>query len=166
LRSLPVRLACATIASIGLYFVSIELTDQPLSLGSGYEVLNNWLFVEPDLTVWLLAAVFVIRCLAVATTTAGGGVGGVFIPLVIAGAITGRGVAEVVAPNRFALYTLLGIAAFLGAGYRVPLAAVMFVAETTGKPNFVVPALFAAVAAELVMGEQSITAFQRRPGTD
>jgi len=48
----------------------------------------------------------------------------------------------------------------------VPLAAVMFVAETTGKPNFVVPALFAAVAAELVMGEQSITAFQRRPGTD
>ena len=29
------------------------------------------------------------------------------------------------------LYVLLGIAAFLGAGYRVPLAAVMFVAETT-----------------------------------
>ena len=56
--------------------------------------------------------------------------------------------------------------AFLGAGYRVPLAAVMFVAETTGKPNFVVPALIAAVAAELVMGEQSITAFQRRPGQD
>ena len=61
---------------------------------------------------------------------------------------------------------LEGIAAFPGAGYRVPLAAVMFVAETTGKPNFVVPALFAAVAAELVMGDQSITAFQRRPGTD
>jgi CIC family chloride channel protein len=39
----------------------------------------------------------------------------------------------------------------------------MFVAETTGRPNFVVPALFAAVAAELVMGEQSITVFQRRP---
>ena len=66
-------------------------------------------------------------------------------------------------------YTRVGLrfsAAFLGAGYRVPLAAVMFVAETTGKPNFVVPALFAAVAAELVMGDQSITAFQRRPGTD
>jgi len=46
----------------------------------------------------------------------------------------------------------------------VPLAAVMFVAETTGRPNFIVPALFAAVAAELVMGEQSITTYQRRPG--
>jgi CIC family chloride channel protein len=166
LRAMPLRLLVASALSVGLYFVSVELTDQPLSLGSGYEVLRNWLLIEPDLSLWLLASVFVIRCLACAATTAGGGVGGVFIPLVVAGAITGRGVAEVVAPDRFALYTLLGIAAFLGAGYRVPLAAVMFVAETTGKPNFVVPALFAAVAAELVMGEQSITAFQRRPGTD
>ncbi|MEL0193778.1 MAG: chloride channel protein, partial [Acidimicrobiaceae bacterium] len=79
-------------------------------------------------------------------------------------AIVGRAVVEVVHPERFSLYTLIGIAAFLGAGYRVPLAAVMFVAESTGRPNFIVPALFAAVAAELVMGEQSITAFQRRPG--
>ena len=119
-----------------------------------------------DIAVWLLIAVFFIRCLASALTTAGSGVGGVFIPLVVGGGLVGRGIAEVIHPDRAALYTLLGIAAFLGAGYRVPLAAVMFVAETTGKPNFVVPALFAAVAAELVMGDQSITAFQRRPGTD
>jgi len=90
----------------------------------------------------------------------------VFIPLVVGGGLVGRTIAELIHPDRAPLYTLLGIAAFLGAGYRVPLAAVMFVAETTGKPNFVVPALFAAVAAELVMGEQSITAFQRRPGSD
>jgi CIC family chloride channel protein len=55
------------------------------------------------------------------------------------------------------------MAAFLGAGYRVPLAAVMFVAETTGQPGFIVPALFATVADELVMGQQSVTAFQRSP---
>lgn len=59
------------------------------------------------------------------------------------------------------LYVILGMAAFLGAGYRVPLAAVVFVAETTGQPGFIVPALFAAVAGELVMGEQSITQYQR-----
>ena len=99
----------------------------------------------------------------VEVTVAGGGVGGLFVPLVVAGGIVGRGVGEVVHPERFVMYTLLGVAAFLGAGYRVPLAAVMFVAETTGRPGFVVPALFAAVSAELVMGEQSITQFQRRP---
>ena len=147
LRGLPLRLAISSALLVGLFFLSRELTGLPLSLGAGYEV-------------------FVIRSLASAATAAGGGVGGVFIPLVVGGGIVGRTIAELIHPDRAQLYTLLGIAAFLGAGYRVPLAAVMFVAETTGRPNFVVPALFAAVAAELVMGDQSITAFQRRPGTD
>ena len=55
---------------------------------------------------------------------------------------------------------MVGVAAFLGAGYRVPLAAVMFVAETTGRPSFVVPGLLAAVAAELMMGGASVTTYQ------
>jgi CIC family chloride channel protein len=92
---------------------------------------------------------------------AGGGVGGLFIPLVVGGAIVGRMVGEVVNPDDRTLFIIIGMAAFLGAGYRVPLAAVVFVAETTGQPGFIVPALFAAVAAELVMGGQSITPFQR-----
>ena len=166
LRALPIRLFVSSASLIGLFFLSRELTGLPLSLGAGYMVFRDWLFIEADISIQLLVAVFAIRCLASAMTTAGSGVGGVFIPLVVGGGIVGRGVAELIHPDRASLYTLLGIAAFLGAGYRVPLAAVMFVAETTGKPNFVVPALFAAVAAELVMGEQSITVFQRRPGTD
>jgi CIC family chloride channel protein len=56
---------------------------------------------------------------------------------------------------------VIGAAAFLGAGYRVPLAAVVFVAEATGRPGFVVPGLLAAVVAELVMGRESVTAYQR-----
>jgi CIC family chloride channel protein len=101
--------------------------------------------------------------MSTATVVAGGGVGGLFIPLVVGGAIVGRAVGGLVNPNDPTLYVLLGMAAFLGAGYRVPLAAVMFVAESTGQPGFIVPALFAAVAAELVMGDQSITSFQRAP---
>ena len=92
--------------------------------------------------------------------------GGVFIPLVVGGAIVGRIVGDVFNTVDPTLYVLLGMAAFLGAGYRVPLAAVMFVAETTGQPGFIVPALFAAVAADLVMGEVSITTFQRSPVTN
>jgi CIC family chloride channel protein len=166
LRALPLRLFVSSTSLVGLFFLSRELTGLPLSLGAGYSVFRDWLFVERHIAIWLLMAIFVLRCLASAFTTAGSGVGGVFIPLVVGGGITGRGVGELIHEDRVSLYTLLGIAAFLGAGYRVPLAAVMFVAETTGKPNFVVPALFAAVAAELVMGDQSITAFQRRPGQD
>jgi len=49
----------------------------------------------------------------------------------------------------------------LGAGYQVPLAAVMFVAETSGRPGYVVPALVAAVAADLAVGSESVTDYQR-----
>jgi Mg/Co/Ni transporter MgtE len=43
----------------------------------------------------------------------------------------------------------------------VPLAAVMFVAESTGRPEFVVPGLIAAVVAQLVMGNSSVTEYQQ-----
>lgn len=154
------RVALASVTLVGLFVLGRVLTGESLTIGTGYEVIR-WLAEEHAL--WLLAVVFALRCLATAATLAGGGVGGLFVPLVVGGAIVGRGVGDIVNPLDPTLYVLLGIAAFLGAGYRVPLAAVMFVAETTGQPGFIVPALFAAVAGELVMGEQSITTFQRSP---
>ena len=171
LRPLTSRLVVAGMAISSLYFVTRVITaegwnpadGESLTLGSGYEVFA-WLF-EPQ-ALWVLVAVFFLRMFATAATLAGGGVGGVFIPLVVGGALVGRVVGEVFNTVDPALYVLLGIAAFLGAGYRVPLAAVMFVAETTGQPGFIVPALFAAVAADLVMGEVSITTFQRAPVAD
>jgi CIC family chloride channel protein len=45
----------------------------------------------------------------------------------------------------------------------VPLAAVVFVAETTGRPGFIVPGLIAAVAAELMMARSSVTTYQVAP---
>jgi chloride channel protein, CIC family len=160
LRPITMRLAVASVGLAVLFVISRGLTGESLTLGPGFQVFL-WLGTEHAL--WLLAAVFLLRCVATATTLAGGGVGGLFIPLVVGGAIVGRGVGDIVNPLDPTLYVLLGVAAFLGAGYRVPLAAVMFVAETTGQPGFIVPALFAAVAAELVMGDQSITTFQRSP---
>ena len=159
-RPAVVRVALASLTLVVLFVISRGLTGESLTIGTGYEVIR-WLAEEHAL--WLLAVVFALRCLATAATLAGGGVGGLFVPLVVGGAIVGRGVGDIVNPLDPTLYVLLGIAAFLGAGYRVPLAAVMFVAEATGQPGFIVPALFAAVAAELVMGDQSITTFQRSP---
>jgi CIC family chloride channel protein len=155
-----VRVPAATAALVALFVVTRLLTGQSLTLGTGYATIE---WIMDDHALWLLVAIFFIRCLATATTLAGGGVGGLFIPLVVAGAIVGRTIGEVVHPSDPVLYVILGMAAFLGAGYRVPLAAVVFVAETTGQPGFIVPAMFAVVAAELVMGQQSITQYQRGP---
>jgi len=132
-----------------------------LTFGPGYSILR-WASV-PSTSVWLLAAMLAVRCVATATTVAGGGVGGLFIPLVVAGALTGAVAGHVFNHHDLTLFIVIGVAAFLGAGYRVPLAAVMFVAETTGRPSFVVPGLLAAVAAELVMSRSSVTEYQMDP---
>lgn len=145
----------------GLFAIGMALTDKSLVLGSGYRIID-WAG-DPTHSAWLLLAMLAIRCLATSAAVAGGGVGGLFVPLVVAGALTGALIGGLVYKSDLELFIVIGVAAFLGAGYRVPLAAVMFVAETTGRPSFVVPGLIAAVAAELVMGRSSISAYQKDP---
>ncbi|MEX1009431.1 MAG: chloride channel protein [Acidimicrobiia bacterium] len=154
-----IRVAGAGLALFALALVSHQWFDAPLSLGSGYEAIA-WA-QRHETALGLLVALFLVRFAATWFTVAGGGVGGLFIPLVTQGAIAGHVVQAVVhAPNP-GLFPTVGIAAFLGAGYRTPLAGVSFVAEATGQPGFVVPALLAAAASQLVMGRWSFSPHQR-----
>jgi chloride channel protein, CIC family len=154
-----VRILAGGLAMAAIFAIAYLLTDEPVTLGVGYRTIA-WALTEEH-AIWLLVAVLVLRCLATAATVAGGGVGGLFIPLVVAGALLGRITAQTIGDPKSTLFVIIGVAAFLGAGYRVPLAAVMFVAEASGRPGFVVPALLAAVAASLVMGTASVTTHQR-----
>jgi CIC family chloride channel protein len=141
-----------------LILISQWATGAPLAFGPGYQALT-WA-ANPDHALWAVAVLLAVRCLATTAVVGGGGVGGLFVPLVVAGALLGRLVGGAIHELQTSLFTVIGVAAFLGAGYRVPLAAVMFVAEATGHPGFVVPGLLAAVAAELVMGRSSVTTYQ------
>jgi chloride channel protein, CIC family len=152
-------LACGATIAV-LFAIGRGLTGQSLVLTPGYGVIA-WA-LAPNRAIGVLLAVLVLRCLATSAAVAGGGVGGLFVPLVVAGALLGRAFGAAVGSTD-SLFLVIGVAAFLGAGYRVPLAAVVFVAETTGRPGFVVPGLIAAVVAELVMNRASVTAYQRRP---
>ena len=142
-----------------LFVAGRLLTGESLLVGSGYEVIA-WAG-DPARSVPLLLAILCLRSLATATAVAGGGAGGIFIPLVVGGALTGTVIGQLVDDADLTMFLVIGVAAFLGAGYRVPLAAVMFVAETTGRPSFVVPGVIAAVTAELMMGGSSVTRYQR-----
>jgi chloride channel protein, CIC family len=153
------RIALNGLALVAVFVAMRALTGESLSVEPGYSVIE-WA-LDPERGLAVLIAVLVLRCAATVFTVAGGGVGGVFIPLVIAGALAGRVVGDVVNELDTTLFVVVGIAAFLGAGYRVPLASVMFVAETTGRASIVVPGLLAAVMAELMMGPSSVTNLQR-----
>jgi CIC family chloride channel protein len=123
----PVLMAVAGGATVAvLYAFGRIVTGESLVVGPGYEALV-WAS-QPGRSLWVLVTVLVLRCLATSATVAGGGVGGLFIPLVVAGALAGATIGGAVNRGDLELFIVVGVAAFLGAGYRVPLAAVMFVA--------------------------------------
>ncbi len=132
--------------------------DASLGLGPGYHALE-WA-LDPTHSLVAIIALGTLRVVATSAVVGGGGTGGLFIPLVIQGALVGRAVGGAFEIETTTLFPVVGMAAFLGAGYRVPLAAVVFVAEFTGRPGFVVPGLIAAVVAQLVMGSSSISPYQ------
>lgn len=135
----------------------------PFHLGPSYETIE-WA-ADPDRSVIVLGGLFALRALATWLGVAAGGVGGLFIPLVTQGVVVGALCQQLIDASNPRLLPTVGIAAFLGAGYRTPLAGVAFVAEATGQPGFLVPALLAAAAAQLTMGRRSFSPYQRHERT-
>jgi CIC family chloride channel protein len=152
------RIACAAVLLAGLAALTKRIYGAPYALGSGYAAIH-WAD-SPDRALGLVALLLAVRAVAAAATLAGGGVGGTFVPLVVLGFLLGHLLGGAIGGDAVTLLPLVGMAAFLGAGYRTPIAAVMFVAESTGKPGFVVPALIATAVAQLVMGRASVSAYQ------
>ena len=58
------------------------------------------------------------------------------------------------------LYAAVGMAAFIAAGYKTPLTAVVFVAETTGGHSYIIPSLIGAAVAYAISGEASVSGDQ------
>jgi len=154
------RAAAAGVVIAALALVAQRAFGAPLTLGSGYDNLT-WA-LDPRRAIALVLLLFVLRAAATAATVAGGGVGGVFIPLVVQGALLGRAVGGLfrTAASGSHFFPLIGVSAFLGAGYRVPLAGVVFAAEATGRPGFIVPGLIASVVSQLFMGRASASPYQ------
>jgi CIC family chloride channel protein len=85
-----------------------------------------------------------------------------FVPLFLTGGALGTAYAQsVVHSPSLGLYAAVGMASFISAAYKTPLAAVVFVAEATGGHAFLIPALIAAAVAYAVSGDASASADQR-----
>jgi len=151
--------------------VSTWVWGRPEAVGIGYQTILDVIpSADPASTsqfasAWGLGLLLGLKSIAVIATLIGGGVGGVFTALVLMGATVGslttRAVIHVFPTLDTALFPLVGMAAFLGAAYHTPLAAVAFVAETTGSANYIVAGLLAAALAYGLIGQRSISRMQR-----
>ena len=128
-------------------------------MSPGNQVID-WV-LSPDHGVWLLILVLLLRVAGPAVSIAGGGVGGLFIPLMAIGAVVGRLFGDAVQYDDLTVYVLVGASTMLGTGYAAPLTGVVFVAEYTGQAAFIVPGLVAMTTALLVVGPRSVSHAQR-----
>ena len=104
----------------------------------------------------------VLKLAATVFTLGAGGVSAMFVPLFLTGGSFGVAFAQsVVHSPSLALYAAVGMASFIAAGYKTPLAAVVFVAEATGGHAFIIPSLIGAAVAYAVSGDASASGDQR-----
>jgi len=143
----------------GLFFVTF-FHGPLMPLGPNYEAVREVLS-RPHSSSTLLA--FTGAKMAATIFTLGtGGVSAMFVPLLLMGGALGSvfGQSLVHSPS-FDLYAAVGMASFIAAAYKTPLAAVVFVAETTGGHAYLIPTLIGAAVAYAVSGEASVSSAQR-----
>ncbi len=143
----------------GLAFV--RMFQGPLvPLGPNYEAVG--IILNMRHAPLELATFGVLKLLATIFSLAFGGVSAMFVPLFLTGGAFGSAFAQaVVHSSSLELYAAVGMAAFIAAGYKTPLAAVVFVAEATGGHAFIIPTLIGAAVAYGVSGDASVSGDQR-----
>ncbi len=147
-------LICGLLALAGL-----GLFGSPAVLGTGYEAIGR--FVSGAAGPAESFEFLLLKVGATVATLGSGAAGGLFIPMIGMGAAAGSALRGLVPSASGPLFPIIGMAAFLAAGYNTPIAAAVFVAESTGGAGYLIPALVASVAAYTIAGRVSVSKRQR-----
>ena len=131
----------------------------PDVLGPGYSVIQRT-FSTPDATAisdtvtrdWPLHGFllfFFLKTIATSCTVGSGGSGGVFAPALVCGGTLGAAVGiafEAILPSSIGIhpasFALVGMAGFVAAAVRCPLAAIVMVAEISGNHALLLPTMW------------------------
>lgn len=145
-------------AICGLVFVSLYTTPL-IPIGPNYEAVRE-ILARPHPS-GMLIVFSALKLIATIFSLGSGGVSAMFVPLLLVGGCIGNAFGQSVARTRAVdLYAAVGMAAFIAGGYKTPLTAVVFVAETTGGHSYLIPSLIGAAVAYAVSGEASVSGDQ------
>jgi len=120
-----------------------------LLAGNHLEALGNTPFDALKDNIWviigLLVGITFFKAVAMSTTFAAGGVGGVFIPAMVMGSTLGNVVAKIINNLGFGFsvsetnFTLVGMAGLIAGVIHAPLTAIFLIAEISGGYELFVP---------------------------
>ncbi|WP_405564091.1 chloride channel protein [Polaribacter sp. Asnod6-C07] len=151
---------------IGSLIIGFILFLMPSLYGEGYGLINNLLkgnhiaaigntpFSFDESNIWiviiLLLLITFFKAIAMSTTFAAGGVGGIFIPTLVMGSALGNAFAKII--NNMGLgfqvseanFTLIGMTGLMAGVLHAPLTAIFLIAEITGGYDLFVPLMLVA----------------------
>ena len=126
----------------------------PITVGGGHGLIEHVL--AGDITMMALAVAFVLRFALVLGSYGTGAAGGIFLPLLVIGAMIGLAVgrtANVIMPAMVAepaVFAVVGMAAYFTAIVRAPLTGVILIIEMTGNYEQMLPLLVSCFCAYAV----------------
>ncbi|MGB1307316.1 MAG: chloride channel protein [Oceanihabitans sp.] len=162
---------------IGGLAIGVMLFFIPPLYGEGFGFINNLLagnhldaigttpFDALKENIWvviaLLIGITIFKAVAMTTTFAAGGVGGIFIPTMVMGSALGNVVAKII--NNIGLgfhvsetnFTLIGMAGLIAGVIHAPLTAIFLIAEITGGYELFAP-LMITVAISFIITKNTI----------
>ncbi len=131
-----------------------------IPLGPNYEAVGQ--ILNQTHTSAELVTFGIFKLAATAFTLGAGGVSAMFVPLFLTGGGLGIAFAQTIVHSpALGLYAAVGMASFIAAAYKTPLAAVVFVAEATGGHAFIIPALIGSAVAYAISGDASVSGDQQ-----
>lgn len=157
--SRPIRMALGGLLAGLTGLAALLLLGSPMSLGIGYDAIGR--IINETFSLETLIILLILKGLATIATLAPGGAGGIFIPMIMLGGILGAMLGKFVPFDRGHLFPIIGMPSFLAAGYKTPLTAVIFIAETTGSPGYIIPGIIAAAVGYVVSGRLSVSRYKR-----
>jgi CIC family chloride channel protein len=121
----------------------------------GSELTNIWVVIA------LLVGITIFKAIAMTTTFAAGGTGGIIIPTLVMGSTLGNVVAKII--NNLGLgfevsesnFTLVGMAGLIAGVLHAPLTAIFLIAEITGGYQLFVP-LMITVSMSFIISKNSL----------
>lgn len=153
------RAALGGLALAALAWSGHALTGSWITFGPGY-LAADWL-ASGTHAIPVLALAMLVRTAGTLTCVFGAGGGGVFTSLAVTGVFVGEIATRAIGHTESNFLPLLGGACFLGAGYRIPLAAMLMVAESTGSLPLTVLGLVAVGIGQVAMGDDSVSDAKR-----
>jgi CIC family chloride channel protein len=146
--------------ALGGLMVGLIAVYLPEILGGGYTWMQSAL--DGQLAVPLMAALVLAKIAATSFTISSGGSGGVFAPSLFIGAMLGGAFGAtchglfphiVTEPSAF---VLVGMGGFFAGVAKVPIAALIMVAEMSGGYSLIVPMMIVSSLAYLLLGDVSL----------